>query len=180
VTVLALGIGTALLSGGAAHASAPEAGRKATPSATAGDESVLRAADNPFDLSDDQRERIAQIVSESGEHANRLKRELADARADLKTTLDAPEPDFDEVMRGVERVGRLETEVRKHQIATLMSLRAILSPEQRDALTEFLRAAAGHQQGRPSPDATAEARPPGEPARVTSNVPAAAETPASP
>ncbi len=158
---------------------APAAVAPATVPSTEG--SVLAAPDNPFDLTEEQRTRIGEIVMESGVHAGRLKRDLAEARADLKQSLEAPEPDFDEVMRGVERVGQLEIDLRKHQIATLMSLRALLTEDQREVLTRFLRAATEREQQRAAARAMEPGGEPGAtaPDHVTSEIPGAMEAAAS-
>lgn len=101
--------------------------------------SVLQSPENPLSLSDEQRIRIGEIIALSNQFAVALKAELDDARADLKRKLDEPTPDFDAVMSDVERVGQLETQLRKHQIATLMSLRAQLSDEQRTGLMRLFQ-----------------------------------------
>lgn len=103
--------------------------------------SVLDAPGNPLSLSDAQRDRIQEIVTESQAYAGLLKSELDAARSDLKRQLDQPDPDFDAVMRDVDRIGELETRLRKHRIATLISLRAVLSPDQRAGLTQIFRTA---------------------------------------
>ncbi len=141
--------------------------------------SVLAAADNPFDLSDEQQARIDEIVAQSGVRAQQLKRDLADARADLKQSLDAPEPDFDEVMQGVDRVGQLEIDLRKHQIATLMSVRALLTDDQRAVLIRFLEAASAQEQKQAAAAGEGDDREPRLPDHITSEIPAAVEAAAT-
>jgi len=142
VSALAIGV-SALALGVASPAAAAMAESPDLPPPTATD-SLLRSAGNPLALSDAQRERIEQIVSESREYAELLKSELADAQTDLRRRLDGPDPDFDAVMREVDRVGELETRLRKHRIATLMSVRALLSPDQRAGLAKIFRMASHH------------------------------------
>jgi Spy/CpxP family protein refolding chaperone len=140
-------------------------------------EALLGARSTPLALSDAQRERIDQIVTESREYAELLKSELAEAQADLKRRLDGPDPDFDAVMREVDRVGELETRLRKHQIATLMSLRALLSPEQRAGLAKILRMASHSSRATRRASAPGEADEGEASARAAGTTTPAASTP---
>ena len=153
----------------AALASAPASALAATadPAEAAepapGEASVLRSPGNPLQLTDAQRERIQEIMTESRTHADQIKAQLVDARADLNRKLNSAEPDFDEVMREADRVGALETQLKKHQLATLMSLRALLSPDQREGITRVFDIVSARERGLTRPGA-------GQRARATSDV----------
>jgi len=138
VMLAALTVAAMLIDAHPTHATArpPGVAEPVTPPAEG---SVLHAPSNPIALTDAQRARIGEILDESRAYAELLKAELEDARGDLKHELDQREPDFDDVMREVERVGELETRLRKHQIATLMSLRALLSQDQLAGLTRLFK-----------------------------------------
>lgn len=146
VLLAAIVLGTLLVAADPSHATArsPGVSEPGTPPA---DGSVLHAPSNPISLTEAQRARIAEILEESRAGAQRLKAELEDARGDLKRELDQREPVFDDVMREVDRVGALETNLRKHQIATLMNLRALLSQDQLSGLTQLFEVISHNREG---------------------------------
>ena len=113
-----------------------------------------------------------------------IKAQLVDARADLNRKLNSAEPDFDEVMREADRVGALETQLKKHQLATLMSLRALLSPDQREGITRVFEIVSARERARTKPGAGQRARatPDADPAAAPAapTAPDAANAPTAP
>lgn len=120
--------------------------------------SIFREAAEPLGLSPDQLERLESISAESREYAAQIQAELQAAREDMKKLLEVDEPDFAAVMAQADEIGLLETRMRKHHLATLLSLRAVLSADQRVGLIGFAKAAAARKQA----ERTAAAPPPGK------------------
>ena len=85
-------------------------------------------------LDDATREAIRAIVTASHEQESALREEIREERRRLRQQLSEDPVDRDAVLGQVERVGELEIEADKHRIETLLEIRALLTPEQREAL----------------------------------------------
>jgi len=81
--------------------------------------------------------------------------------------LEADAPKSDEVMQQADQIGAAETALRKHQLGTLLEIRALLTPEQRQKLVQIFEARKarwhGHEGG-PPPGASGDAPEPPPPA----------------
>jgi Spy/CpxP family protein refolding chaperone len=86
-------------------------------------------------LGDDQRERVRAIAEAARETEAPLRETLRARREELYALLRADAPDTDRVMAQAERVGEAETALHKQRLRTLLEVRAILTPEQREKLT---------------------------------------------
>ena len=133
-------------SGAAASGAPAQADASPTPAPTDEAESIFTEAAGPLGLTDAQLERLEVISTESRAYGEAIRAELKSARADMKQLLDQDEPEFAAVMSQADEIGKLETRMRKHYLATLLSLREILSPEQRENLVEVLRLATLRKQ----------------------------------
>lgn len=80
---------------------------------------------------------INQIVDASREEAEAIYEEHRAARDAMHQMLDQDEPDFDTVMRQAEVIGEIDVRKHKHRIATMLQIRAKLTPEQRSQLREL-------------------------------------------
>jgi Spy/CpxP family protein refolding chaperone len=67
----------------------------------------------------------------------RLAEELHALRLEMRALLSEDAPDPDAVMRLADRVGAAETALDKHRLATLLEIRALLTPEQRRELVRI-------------------------------------------
>jgi Spy/CpxP family protein refolding chaperone len=90
-------------------------------------------------LSDETRAAIQTIVDDSHARAASLHDEHREARRALRDLLSQDAPDEATVMAGAEEVGRIETALSKHRLATMLRIRTLLSPEQRSQLLEIRR-----------------------------------------
>ena len=79
-------------------------------------------------------DRMKELVYGTQESLIRQEADLKLARLRFTRTMDAEEPKLDDVMRGIEKVGGLETQLRKSRMRLMLSLRNLLSPEQRTKL----------------------------------------------
>ncbi len=99
------------------------------------------------------------------------KAELKVARIELHRLLDTDAPDKEAVLAQVERVGQLETALRRLKVSALLDIRGMLTPEQRAKLKtmkrgrrdrEGRRGRRGPRDRRGPPDAPPPPPPPGE------------------
>jgi Spy/CpxP family protein refolding chaperone len=67
----------------------------------------------------------------------RLAGELHALRLEMRTLLSEDAPDAEAVMRLADRVGAVETALDKHRLATLLEIRRLLTPEQRQELVRI-------------------------------------------
>ena len=86
-------------------------------------------------LSAETRDAIREIVEDSHEEGESLREDVSSARLRLHELLAEDPVDRDRVIEQVERIGELRTESQKHRIETMLEIRALLTPEQREALT---------------------------------------------
>jgi hypothetical protein len=88
-------------------------------------------------LDDETREAIAAIVDESREQARELHGELRDLHREMRDLLSQETPVEADVMPQAEAIGRVETELHKHRLGTLIKIRALHTPEQREELARI-------------------------------------------
>lgn len=96
-------------------------------------------------------DRIKTRVYEAEKTGIDLKARLELAKLDLRRALDDDETAKAEVMKRIDDVGRLETELRKHQVGLMIDVRAMLTPEQREALRKMTRRGKRGRRGPPGP-----------------------------
>ena len=101
--------------------------------------SVFREAAGPLGLSEEQIERLEAISEESSSQATVIRAELRAVRSDLHALLAQDEPDLVAVMTIADEIGVQETRMRKHHLLALLSMRALLSHEQRENLMPVLQ-----------------------------------------
>jgi len=80
---------------------------------------------------------IRSIVAESKDAGDALHAKLRDLHEGMKALLDQATPDEPAVMQQVDRVGAAEIEMHKHRLATMLAIRALLTPEQRDEMVRL-------------------------------------------
>ena len=88
-------------------------------------------------LDQETRDAIHRIVEESRARGEEYRLELRDAHAQMRQLLEQDTPDEDDVMRQVEVIGELEIEERKHRFASMLAIRAKLTPEQRAEMAKI-------------------------------------------
>jgi Spy/CpxP family protein refolding chaperone len=90
-------------------------------------------------LGEETRAAIEAIVDDSHARAAALHDEHREARHALKELLSQDAPDAATVMGKAEELGRIETELSKHRLDTMLRIRALLTPEQRSQLMTIRR-----------------------------------------
>ena len=81
--------------------------------------------------------RIQAIADASRPEHERLAGEVHALRLEMRTLLGADAPDRDAAMRLADRIGAAETALDKHRLLTLLEIRALLTPEQREELVRI-------------------------------------------
>jgi Spy/CpxP family protein refolding chaperone len=88
-------------------------------------------------LDEETREAIRGLVDDSRDQAEELHAELHDLRRGMHDLLSEDEPDREAVMARIDAMGAVETQLHKHRVGTMLAIRAKLTPEQRQALTQL-------------------------------------------
>ena len=99
-----------------------------------GHERFLDMHADELGLDEETREAIREIVEASREGADEVHAELRDLHQQMRDLLSGEAPEEAAVMRQAEAIGKLETELHKHRLSTLLKIRALLTPEQREEL----------------------------------------------
>jgi Spy/CpxP family protein refolding chaperone len=101
-----------------------------------------------LDVDDETREQIEGKFASSREEAAPLREELHDAHRTLREMLHADEPDRDAILAQADRIGALDTLLRKLRLTTLLEVSALLSDQQR---AEMISIREEHKQSRIEP-----------------------------
>ena len=102
-------------------------------------------------LDEETREAIHQVVDDSRKDARGFHRELRALHDAMRTLLSQDDPDEAAVMQQAETIGKVETEMQKHRLSTLLAIRALLTPEQRAELARIREETRGEGRGRGGP-----------------------------
>ena len=120
------------LASGAPSAQAGERHHKRPPL----DELLERHAER-LGLDDGTLARIREVESASRPEHERLADALHALRREMHDKLGEDAPDREAVMALADRIGAAETELDKHRLSTLLEIRALLTPEQRQELVKI-------------------------------------------
>jgi len=80
---------------------------------------------------------IRSIVAQSKDEGEALHAKLRELHDGMKALLDQASPDESAVMQQIDRIGAAEVEMHKHRVRTMLAIRALLTPEQRDAMAKL-------------------------------------------
>ena len=92
-----------------------------------------------LNLDDATRTAIHEAIDKGRGAQDDIRSQLQKARQDLRAMLRQDTPNHDQVLAQAEVVGGLETEQRKQALHTWLTVRALLTPEQRASLREAMR-----------------------------------------
>ncbi len=113
------------------------------------DRCIARHADE-LGVDDATVAKIEAIVAASREETALLRDAVRAARDEMRLLLDADEPDEAAVMAQSDKVSAAMAAMHRHYLATLLKIRALLTPEQRDRLKGMCGPG---RRGGPGPDA---------------------------
>jgi Spy/CpxP family protein refolding chaperone len=88
-------------------------------------------------LDDETITAIRSIVAESKGEGDQFHAKLRELHDEMKTLLSQDSPDESTVMKQIETIGAVETEMQKHRLGTMLEIRALLTPEQREEMTQL-------------------------------------------
>jgi len=124
---------------------------------------VLERHADELGLDANTRARIREIAETSREQEEPLAAQLRALHEGMHQLLDVDAPRLDDVMHQADQIGALETELRKHQLRTLLEIRALLTPEQRHKLVQIFEAKRARWHGREGPPGPEAQEPPPPP-----------------
>ncbi len=99
-----------------------------------------------LDLSKDQRERISDLHEKQERAAIRMRADLQTARLDLRRLVRADRTDRVAINRQIDRIAQMRAEMEKARLGTMLDVRSVLTPEQRE------RARARERDGEREPE----------------------------
>lgn len=91
--------------------------------------------------------KIKGLVYGANREAIDVRASVARERLTLRELLDAEQPDRNRVLKQVDAIGALETKLRRNRVQLLLSVRELLTPEQRAKLQKVLAERRGPGRG---------------------------------
>ena len=107
------------------------------------------------------RERIHGLAEQAREASQPLEEELRELHDGMRALLGQNSPSPMEVMKQAERIGSTETAMHKSRLATMLEIRALLTPEQRAKLVQIFEARRERWRAKESGDPGADPAGPG-------------------
>jgi Spy/CpxP family protein refolding chaperone len=100
-----------------------------------------------LDLTPEQRDRITELHERQARKAIQARADLETARLDMRKLMRADTPDRRALDTQIDRIAGLEAGLRKDRVATLLDVRALLTPDQRKKLETMRDGAWGRGPG---------------------------------
>jgi uncharacterized membrane protein len=89
-------------------------------------------------LSPAQKEEIRTIMNDNAASVEKLRSEIAQKRGELSRLITTPEPDLAAIDKKINEISDLHTQMEKLIISEVISIRGVLTPEQRQILSEHM------------------------------------------
>jgi Spy/CpxP family protein refolding chaperone len=121
-------------------------------------ENLLERHADELGLDADTRTTIRAIAARARKDEDPVAEQLRALHEEMRRLLDGESPKLDDVMQWADRIGAAETELKKRRLRTMLEVRALLTPEQREKLVQIFEERRGHRKG-----FEGEAPPPGPP-----------------
>ncbi len=100
-----------------------------------------------LNLTRDQKERLADIHDRQAREGIRMRADLAVARLDLRKLLRADPPSQSAIDAQIDRIARTRAELAKARVASLLEMRSVLTPEQREIVRDHMGMGMGMGMG---------------------------------
>jgi Spy/CpxP family protein refolding chaperone len=133
-------------------------------------ERVLERHAGELGLDADTRAAIRDIAAKARQDEQPVADQLHSLQDQMHELLDGDSPQLDDVMQWADRIGAAETELKKRRLRTMLEIRTLLTPEQRQTLVKIFEERRGRRRGFPGetpppdmPGADPEAEGTGEP-----------------
>ncbi len=128
-------------------------------------------------LTDDQTSRLRQIVVDTQKSNITTGSEMAVRGIELRELLRADNPDRDSVMKKIDQISALRTEMLKQDVDALLKAKTVLTPEQQKKIRTFIE---NHRAGNPMGGGAFGGRGMGPGAHPPDNPPSPRKSPDSP
>jgi Spy/CpxP family protein refolding chaperone len=109
-------------------------------------DAVMERHADELGLDEATRAAIQEIAARSRLVEEPIREELQELHEGMRSLLDADSPNLDDVMQWAERSGSAQTELKKQRLRTMLEVRALLSPEQRQKLVEIFEERKGRRK----------------------------------
>ena len=100
---------------------------------------LLKEHAKELGISDATLTQIKEIARKGRDSRAPLDDRLEDARDKMRELMQSDSPDKAKVMAAIEEAGRAEIALRQHDVEVLLQIRALLTPEQREAVKKMMR-----------------------------------------
>lgn len=118
-------------------------------------EHVLERHADELGLDADTRAAIREIAAQARQDERPVSEQVRALHEQMRKLLDGDSPKLDDVMQWADRIGAAETELKKSRLRTMLEIRTLLTPEQRQKLVKIFEERRGRRKG-----CEAEPRPP--------------------
>ena len=98
---------------------------------------VLERNAGRLGLDERTRSEVRSIADAAREESRDVEAGLRTLRDEMRKLLDQEAPDLDGVLRQADRIGAIETELNKLRLRTMLRIRGLLTPEQRQELVRI-------------------------------------------
>ena len=110
-------------------------------------EHVLERHAGELGLDADTRAAIRAIAAKARLDERPASEELRTLHEQMRTLLEGDSPKLDDVMQWADRIGAAETELKKSRLRTMLEIRTLLTPEQRQKLVKIFEERRGRRKG---------------------------------
>jgi Spy/CpxP family protein refolding chaperone len=110
-------------------------------------DAVMERHAEELGLDDTTRAAIQEIAARSRLVEQPLTQQLHDLHDGMRNLLETDSPNLDDVMQWADRIGAVETELKKQRLRTMLEVRALLSPEQRQKLVKLFEERRARRRG---------------------------------
>ena len=110
-------------------------------------ERVLERHADELGLDADTRVAIREIATKARQDERPASERLRALHEQLRKLLGGDSPKLDDVMQWADRIGAAETQLKKSRLRTMLEIRTLLTPEQRQKLVEIFEERRGRRKG---------------------------------
>jgi Spy/CpxP family protein refolding chaperone len=110
-------------------------------------ERVLERHAGELGLAADTRAAIRKIAAKAREDERPASEQVRALHEQMRKLLEGDSPKLDEVMQWADRIGAAETELKKSRLRTMLEIRTLLTPEQRQQLVKVFEERRGRRKG---------------------------------
>tara|TARA_B100000959_G_C14957597_1_gene614420 strand:- start:103 stop:663 length:561 start_codon:yes stop_codon:yes gene_type:complete len=111
------------------------------------DQRMLERAADELGLSDDVLKKVQDASYKAEVDSIDIRSKLERAHLEFKKLMSSDNPNKQEVLKLIEDTGHLEVQMKKNRVGLLLSVRALLSKEQRQKLKKMMRKKRKQQRG---------------------------------